>query len=44
MNSIWISRLPNKMKRNIVRENIESVLIYGSVRWNLTKSLEKDSM
>ena len=29
------------MKRNFFRETVESVLIYGSVRWTLTKALEK---
>ena len=41
MNSIWKSRLPDNMKRNFCRETVEYVLIYGSVSWTLTKSLEK---
>ena len=41
MNSIWKSRLPDNMKRNFFRATDEYVLIYGSVSWTLTKSLEK---
>ena len=41
INSIWKSRLPDNMKRNFFRTTVESVLIYGSVCWILTKSLEK---
>ena len=41
MNSIWKSRLPDKMKRNFFRETVESGLIYGSVSCTLTKALEK---
>ena len=41
MNSIWKSRLPDNMKRHFFRAIVESVLIYGSVSWTLTKSLEK---
>ena len=44
MNSIWKCRLPDNMKRNFFRVTVESVLIYGSVSWTLTKSLEKDPM
>ena len=32
------------MKRNFFIATVEYVLIYGSVSWTLTKSLEKDSM
>ena len=41
MNSIWKSRLPDNMKRHFFRATVESVLIYGSVSWTLTISLEK---
>ena len=41
MNSIWKSRLPDNMKINLFRATVESVLIYGSISWSLTKSLEK---
>ena len=41
MNSIWKSRLPDDMKRNFFRATVESVLIYGSVNWTQTKSLQK---
>ena len=41
MNSIWTFRLPDNMKRNFFRATVESVLIYGSVSWTLTNSLEK---
>ena len=40
MNSIWKSRLPDNMIRKFFRATVESVLIYGSVIWTLTKSLE----
>ena len=39
MNSIWKSRLPDKMKRNFFRVTVESMLIYGSGSWTLTKVL-----
>ena len=29
------------MKRHLFRATVESLLIYGSVRWNLTKALAK---
>ena len=42
MNSIWKSRLTDTMNRNFFRATIESVLIYSSISWTLTKkSLEK---
>ena len=41
MNAIWKSRLPDKIKRNFFRANVESVLVYGSLSWTLTKALEK---
>ena len=41
MNAIWKSRLPDRIKRNFFRVTVESVLVYGSVSWTLTKALEK---
>ena len=41
MNAIWKSRLPDRIKRNFFRATVESVLVYGSVSWTLTKALEK---
>ena len=41
MNAIWKSRLPDRIKRNFFRATVESVLVYGSVSWTLTKSLKK---
>ena len=41
MNSIWKSRLPDKMKPNFFRETVKSVLIYGPVSWTLTNALAK---
>ena len=40
MNTIWKSILPDNMKRHFFRATVKSVLIYGSVSWTLTKSLE----
>ena len=41
MNAIWKSRLADRIKRNFFRATVESVLVYGSVSWTLTKALEK---
>ena len=41
MNTIWKSKLSTNLKRNVVRAAVESVLVYGSVTWTLTTSLEK---
>ena len=40
MNSIWKSRILDKIKIKLFRATVESVLIYGSVSWTLTKVLE----
>ena len=37
---IWKSSLPDNMKRNFFRAVVESVLVYGSTAWTLTKQLE----
>ena len=40
MNGIWKSNLTDKLKSNIFRAAVESVLVYGSITWTLTSSLE----
>ena len=41
MNTIWKSKLSTHLKRHFFRASVESVLVYGSVTWTLTTSLEK---
>ena len=41
MNTIWKSKLSTNLKRQFFRPAVESVLVYGSVTWTLTDSLEK---
>ena len=41
MQSIWKSILSDGLKRNFFRAAVESVLVYGSVTWTLTHSMEK---
>ena len=41
MNTIWKSKLSTNLKRQFFRSAVESVLVYGSVTWTLTASLEK---
>ena len=41
MNNIWKSNLPNQLKKNFFRAIVETVLVYGSITWTLTSSLEK---
>ena len=41
MNTIWKSKLSTNLKRHFFRAAVESVLVYGSVTWTLTASLEK---
>ena len=41
MNTIWKSKLSTNLKRQFFRAAVESVLVYGSVTWTLTASLEK---
>ena len=38
---IWKSALPDKIKINFFRAVVETVLLYGSPAWTLTKKLEK---
>ena len=42
MQSIWKSKLNKGLKRNFFRAAVESVLVYGSVTWTLTQSIEKN--
>ena len=41
MNTIWKSKLSTHLKRQFVRAAVKCVLVYGSVTWTLTASLEK---
>ena len=41
MQSIWKSKLSEGLKRNFFRAAVEFVLVYGSVTWTLTQSIEK---
>ena len=40
LNVIWKSSLPDQLKRDFFRAVVESVLLYGSNTWTLTKRLE----
>ena len=40
-NTIWKSKLSTNLKRYFFRVAVESVLVYGSVTWTLTTSLDK---
>ena len=39
---IWKSNLPDNLKRNFFKAVVESVLLYGSTTWTLTKAMEKN--
>ena len=41
LSSIWKSNLTATLKRNLFRAVVESVLLYGSEAWTLTKKLER---
>ena len=41
LSSIWKSNLTATLKRNFFRAVVESVLLYGSEAWTLTKKLER---
>ena len=41
MNKIWKSNLKDKLKRNVFRATVESVLVYGSTTWTMNKAMEK---
>ena len=38
---IWKSNLPDNLKRSFFKAVVESVLLYGSTTWTLTKTMEK---
>ena len=40
MTSIWKSNISVKLKKNFFRVTVESILVYGSITWTLTSSLE----
>ena len=37
---IWKSTLPDELKRNFFHATVESVLLYGSTDWTLTKTVQ----
>ena len=41
LNSIWKSNLTEKLKKEFFQAVVQSVLLYGSTTWTLTKQLEK---
>ena len=41
MRKIWTSKLPRKTKIRLFQSTVESVLLYNSETWTLTKQLEK---
>ena len=41
LNKIWKSKLPNKLKRNFLQAIVETVLLYGSTTWTMTKKQVK---
>ena len=40
LQTIWKSTLPEQIKKDFFRAVVESVLLYGSSAWTLTKRLE----
>ena len=40
LRTIWKSKHPEQIKKSFFRAVVESVLLYGSSRWTLTKRLE----
>ena len=42
MRKVWTSKLPRATKIRLFRATVESVLLYGSETWTLTKKLEKN--
>ncbi|XP_047486517.1 uncharacterized protein LOC125037418 [Penaeus chinensis] len=42
MNNIWKSDLPRSLKINFFRATVESIRLYGSETWTLTKSLNDE--
>ena len=41
LNIIWKSNLSSKLKRNFFRSTVETILVYGSITWTLTSTLEQ---
>ena len=41
LSKIWKSNLPNKIKLQLFRSTVESVLLYGAESWTLTKKLQQ---
>ena len=41
MKSIWKSNLPRQMKINLFKATVESILLYGSECWTLSKNSEQ---
>ena len=41
LNSIWKSNLSSKLKINLFRARVETVLVYGSITWTLTSKLNQ---
>ena len=41
MRKVWTSKLPWATKIRLFRATVESVLLYGSKTWTVTKKLEK---
>ena len=41
VDTIWKSSLPKNLKINFFRATVQSILVYWSTSWTLTKSLEK---
>ena len=41
MNKIWKSNMCRKTKVRLFRTTVETILLYGSEAWTMTKSLSK---
>ena len=41
LRNIWTSKIPKKIKTRLFVSTVESVLLYGSETWTLTKTLNK---
>ena len=41
MNRVWKSKMKRKMKVRLFRSTVETILLYGSETWTITKSLGK---
>jgi len=42
LDNIWKSNLPRRLKINFFRATVESILLYGSKTWTMTKELNKE--